>query len=192
MKILSVDIAARKDGRNCGLTMIDGSKIDVLDKPTGDLLWARSIDGTDLAEIALAVGQAKAEGALLVLERQYVARIGPDPGMVEKLIGSRVRFETVATIRGVPFELVYPSQWQVILALLGADLPKKPARKKTTKGSKPPAQVELVTAPKMIRDTKAAARLLVSRLYPGAELTQDECDSVLMGRQVVWRRRASA
>ena len=192
MKILSVDIAARVGGRNCGLTMIDAALIDALDRPTGDLLWARSIDGTDLRAVAEAVGEAKSAGALLVLERQYAARVAPNPAVTEKLIATRIRFETVAQIRGVEFELVYPATWQTILDVLGSDVPQKPAKPRKVKGAKPAAQVELaVKAPKMIRDTKAASRLLASRLYPGAELTQDECDAVLMGRHVAWERRGT-
>ena len=191
MKILSVDIAARVGGRNCGLTMIDAALIDALDRPTGDLLWARSIDGTDLGEVGRAVQEARAAGALLVLERQFPASFA-DPSSIEKLIGTRVRFETLATIYRVEFVLCWPAEWQVILNVLGTDLPRKPAKPRKIKDkARTPAQVELVKAPKMIRDTKAASRLLASRLYPGAELTQDECDAVLMGRHVAWERRGT-
>jgi hypothetical protein len=187
MLVLGVDIAARKGGSNCGLALIDASKIVALDQPSDDLLWTCSIDGTDLAAIVQVVTAARDQGATLVLEEQFIS---VDPSAVEKLIGTRVRFETVAQIRGVPFVRCNPATWQVILKLLGADCPmkvSKPRKPKRTRAQKAaPAQQVLVAAPKMVRDTKAAARMLCSRLYPSAELTKDECDAVLMARQKGW------
>ena len=212
MLLLSVDIAARKGGSNCGVVLIDPLKIVALGEPSDDLIWVRGIDGTDLAAIASVIGEAKAyggalvresehgepkpAGCMMVLERQFTARMSPDPSAVEKLISARVRFETVATIRGMPWLSCYPSEWQaVLLELLGADYPmkvlkpRKPKVPKTKRGQAPtpaPAQQTLVAAPKMIRDTKAAARLLCSRLYPNVELTGDQCDALMMARHA-WR-----
>lgn len=198
--VLGVDIAARKGASNCGAVMIDISKIVALDEPADDFLWAGVLDGTSLAEIASVVGRALAAQALLLLERQFPGvRSGAAVGDVEKLIGSRVRFETVAQIRGVPCELVYPATWQAkMYALLGADCPmkvSKPRKPKQTKAQKQaakaaPKQQDLVKAPpKMIKDSKAAARLLAARLYPGLELTPDQCDAIVMARVMGWERR---
>ena len=206
MLVLGVDIAARKDGtKNCGLALIDGARLTALDAPGDDLIWTQAIDGCDLAEVARVIGEAKVLGAyaaddrprgvMLAIERQFPGTFsGAGPGTIEKLIGSRVRFETVATIRGVAFELVYPASWQTILSLLGEDVPKKlskPRKEKAPKRKKgaPAPEVEPAAAPKWIRDTKAAARLLVSRLYPGAVMGPDECDALLLARFVAWRRR---
>jgi hypothetical protein len=209
MLILGVDIAARADGKkNCGLALIDASRLTALDAPGDDLIWTRAIDGTDLRTVAAVIAEVKAHGAalpagamldspagaMLALERQFV---GMDPGMTEKLVGTRVRFETVAAIRGVPFELFYPATWQTILKVLGEDLPtklskpKKPKAPKVKKGQPPPEPAP-AKAPRLIRDTKAAARLLVSRLYPGVKMGPDECDAVLIARYAGWQRRASA
>ncbi len=211
MLVLGVDIAARKDGtKNCGLALIDGARLTALDAPGDDLIWTQAIDGCDLAAVASAIGEVKAHGgaligpcglkpagAMLAIERQFPGTFsGAGPGTIEKLIGSRVRFETVATIRGVAFELVYPASWQTILALLGEDVPKKLSKPRKAPAPKrkkgaPAPEVE-PAAPKMIRDTKAAARLLVSRLYPGAVMGPDECDALLLARFVAWRRRGAA
>lgn len=187
---LGVDIAARKGRDNCGLALIDASKIVELAQPSNDLIWVRAIDGTDLRAVAAVVSEAATLGARLILERQFVMRAGGDPGTTEKLIGTRVRFETVAQIRGVPFDLCYPSVWQTILALLGDKMPLKAAKSRKPKGK---AQTELpVKAPRMIKDTKAAARILCARLYPGVELTGDQCDALLMVRHQAWQRGTGA
>lgn len=206
MLVLGVDIAARKGGSNCGIALLDAAKLAVLDQPADDLLWARSIDGTDLAAIVGVLADAKAvdaaadkpAGLLVVLEGQFAARVSPDPSAVEKLISARVRFETICTIRRMAWEVLLASSWQAeMLPLLGEAMPTKahrPRKPKMTRAqaaaaaAKPTQQV-LVAAPKMVRDTKAAARLLCSRLYPNAELTGDECDAVLMARCAAWRRR---
>jgi hypothetical protein len=190
--VLGVDIAARKGGHNCGLGLIDAELLTALERPCDDLLWTRSIDGTSLSSVAAVVAQLAELGAqrgrpvLLVLERQFLKL---DPGTFEKLIASRVRFEVVAEVRRVPCETMGASTWQTILDLLGSDCPKKPA--KPRKGAAKPQQ-ELLAAPRMIRDTKAAARMLCDRLYPAAKLTKDECDAVLMARFAAWRRRPAA
>jgi hypothetical protein len=194
MLVLGVDIAARKDGtKNCGLALIDAARLTALDAPGDDLIWTRAIDGCDLAAVASAIGEVKAAGAalagaMLAIERQFA---GMDPAMTDKLISSRTRFETVAAIRGVPFETIYPASWQTILKLLGEETPmkkSKPRAPKVKRGEPPPAAPEV----KMIRDTKAAARLLVSRLYPGAVMGPDECDALLIARFAAWRLRSAA
>lgn len=209
MLVLGVDIAARKNGHNCGLALIDASKIVALGQPGDDLIWTRTIDGTDLRAVAAAVAEVKAygealigseqllrpAGAMLAIERQFTARVSPDPATVDKLIESRVQFTTICKIRGVAFELVYPASWQTILALLGDDAPKKLSKPRKAKAPKPKKGAPPVEAPapapaKMIRDTKAAARLLVSRLYPGAVMGPDECDAILLARFAGWRARA--
>lgn len=203
MLILGVDIAARKGGSNCGLGLIT---------PIRELVSVRSIDGTSLSEIASAISYARGQavgrihrpdpagvvaddGLLIAIERQFAARVGPDPSAVEKLVGARTRFETVAEIRGVPYVLVYPSVWQAtmfaLLLELGLEIPtkihkpRKPKVKKVVKGKAPPpvlpAQPELPEVPakqKLVRDTKAASRLLCAHLFPGVELTGDECDAL--------------
>lgn len=210
MLVLGVDIAARKDGtKNCGLALIDGARLTALDAPGDDLIWTRAIDGRDLAAVASAIGEVKAHGgaligpcgikpagAMLAIERQFPGTFsGAGPGTIEKLIGSRVRFETVATIRGVAFELVYPASWQTILSLLGEGVPKKLSKPRKAPAPKrkkgaPAPEVEPAAA-KMIRDTKAAARMLVSRLYPGAVMGPDECDALLLARFAAWRLRTA-
>lgn len=196
MLILGIDIAARKNGHNCGLALINAAKIVALDQPADDLIWTRTIDGTDLRAVAAAVAGAQALGAGLAIERQFTARVSPDPATVEKLIGSRLRFEVVAEIRGVAFELVYPATWQTILKILGEDTPtklskpRKPKAPKVKKGQPAPEPAPAKPA-RQIRDTKAAARLLVSRLYPGAVMGPDECDAVLLARHVGWQRRGA-
>jgi hypothetical protein len=202
MLVLGVDIAARKDGtKNCGLALIDAARLTALGEPGDDLIWTRAIDGCDLAAVASAIGEVKAAGAALIggsgvrpagamlaIERQFA---GMDPAMTDKLISSRTRFETVAAIRGVPFETIYPASWQTILKLLGEETPvkrSKPRAPKVKRGETPPAAPEA----EMIRDTKAAARLLVSRLYPGAVMGPDECDALLIARFAAWRLRSAA
>ncbi len=197
--VLGVDIAARKGAHNCGAVLLDVSKITALDQPADDFLWAGVLDGTNLAEIAAVVSRALSAQALLLLERQFPGvRSGAGVGDIEKLIGSRVRFETVAQIRSVTYELVYPATWQAkMYALLGADCPmkvSKPRKPKQTKAQKQaakaaPAQQDLVKAPKMIKDSKAASRLLAARLYPDRELTPDQCDAIVMARVMGWERR---
>lgn len=212
MLILGVDIAARKGGSNCGLALIDPRRIADWFKPAGDLLWARCIDGTDIRAIASVVAEARdtgamtiggtpenprPEGIMLAIERQF---IGVNPSIAEKLIAARIRFETIAQIRGVPFEIVYPQTWQaMVVEQLGEDAPtkvRKPPKPKAPKrGAKvavKPVQPELAGVPakvKMGPDTKAAARLLCSRLYPSVELTGDECDALLLARFLAWRGR---
>lgn len=206
---LGVDIAARKNGHNCGLALLDAAKIVALDQPGDDLIWTRTIDGTDLRAVAAAVAEVKAygdaligscgtrpAGARLAIERQFTARVSPDPATVDKLIESRVQFTTICKIRGVGYELVYPASWQTILALLGEDVPmklSKPRKVKAPKAKKgaPPVETPPPAPAKMIRDTKAAARMLVSRLYPGAVMGPDECDALLLARQQAWKARAA-
>ena len=186
MLICGVDIAARKDEHNCGLALIDGARLRARDEPADDLLWLGAIDGTSLAAVAAVVKDLRARsgkrGLLLALERQFTSL---DPSMTEKLIGSRLRFEIVAEINGVPFELNYPATWQKILGVLGDDVPKKSTKPKKAKPG------EKQREPRMIRDTKAAARLLCSRLYPGVALTGDQCDALLQARYSAWQRRAA-
>ena len=186
MLICGVDIAARKGGHNCGLALIDGARLRALDEPADDLLWLGAIDGTSLAAVAAVVkdlrARAAGQGLLLALERQYTKL---DPSMTEKLIGSRLRFEIVAEINGVPFELNHASTWQTILKVLGPDTPMKLTKPKKAE----PGKKQL--APRPIRDTKAAARLLCSRLYPGIALTGDQCDALLQARYSAWQRRAA-
>jgi hypothetical protein len=197
MLVLGVDIAARKDGtKNCGLALIDAARLTALGEPGDDLLWTRAIDGCDLAAVASAIGEVKVlgkpRGVMLAIERQFPGTFsGAGAGSIEKLISSRTRFETIAAIRGVPFETIYPASWQTILKLLGEETPvklSKPRAPKVKRGEPPPAAPEA----KMIRDTKAAARLLVSRLYPGAVMGPDECDALLIARFAGWRLRSSA
>lgn len=212
MLVLGVDIAARKGGKNCGLALIDASRLTSLAAPSDDLIWTRAIDGTDLGAVAAVVAEVKAygdtlimettngyrpAGAMLALERQYV---GMDPAMTEKLITSRVRFEVVAHIRRVPFELYNPMTWQTLLTeLLGVDYPLKVAKPRKVKALKRgaparPAQPELPDVPakmRMIKDTKAAARLLVSRLYPGTTMGPDECDALCLARYAAWKLRTA-
>ena len=199
MLILGVDIAARKGGSNCGLGLISPA----------DLIWARSIDGTSLRAIGTVVSEVKERGCesgiIVAIERQFAARVGPDPSAVEKLVGARTRFETVAEIRGVPYVLVYPSVWQAtmfaMLGELGLEIPtkihkpRKPKVKKVAKGKAPPpvlpAQPELPEVPakqKLVRDTKAASRLLCAHLFPGVELTGDECDALGLALHVARER----
>jgi len=204
--VLGVDIAARKGGSNCGLALIDPRRIADWSKPADDLIWARCIDGTDVRAIAAVVSEVRdigamtiggttahpvAEGILLGIERQF---IGVNPSIAEKLIAARIRFETIAQIRGVPFEIVYPKTWQAMVTeMLGEETPTKIRKPPKPKAPKP-VQPELAGVPakvKMGPDTKAAARLLCSRLYPGVELTGDECDALLLARFVARARRSA-
>lgn len=187
MLICGVDIAATKGGSNCGLALIDGSRLLALDQPADDLLWLGAIDGTSLAAVAAVVKDMRRRGAehggvTFALERQFTAR---DPSMTEKLIGSRLRFEIVAEIHGVPFECYYPNVWQTILRQLGDDAPRKSTKPGKPKEGKKP------TAPRQIIDTKPAARMLCERLYPGVKLTKDQCDAVLQARYAAWQRRTA-
>jgi hypothetical protein len=136
MHVLSVDIAARKGRMNCGLALIDPSKLVELGEPADDLVWTRTIDATELATISRTLAGVRAElGApfLLALERQFSARVSPDPTAVEKLMRTRIQFETVAEIRGIACELVYPATWRTILNVLGDGVPMK-----ISKPRKPP------------------------------------------------------
>jgi hypothetical protein len=199
MHVLSVDIAARKGRMNCGLALIDPSKLVELGEPADDLVWTRTIDATELATISRTLAGVRAElGApfLLALERQFSARVSPDPTAVEKLMRTRIQFETVAEIRGIACELVYPATWRTILNVLGDGVPmkiskpRKPPKPKGKRGAPPPAP-EPEKPGRNVRDFQAGARLLAERLYPGIELTKDQCDALLLARHVGWHRRAA-
>jgi hypothetical protein len=209
MLILGWDIAARKGSLNCGLALINDSFLTSLDEPCGDLVWTRTIDGTDLRAIGAVIAEVKAmgastadpsnwpspAGAMLAIERQFPGTFsGAGQASIEKLIEARSMVQTVARIRSVPYETYYPASWQVILKLLGEDLPTKMSKPRKPKAPKvkrgqPPPEPAAAKAPRQIRDTKAAARLLVSRLYPGVEMGPDECDAVLIARHAGWQRR---
>lgn len=209
MLILGWDIAARKGSLNCGLALINESFLTSLDEPCNDLVWTKTIDGTDLRTISAVIAEVKAAGAatvdpsrwpsptgaMLAIERQFPGTFsGAGQASIEKLIEARATVQTVAKIRGVPFETYYPATWQVILKILGKDMPmklskpRKPKPVKAKKGQPVPEPV-VVKAPRQIRDTKAAARLLVSRLYPGVEMGPDEADALLIARHAGWQRR---
>jgi len=200
MHVLSVDIAARKGRMNCGLALIDPSKLVELGEPADDLVWTRTIDATELATISRTLAGVRAElGApfLLALERQFSARVSPDPTAVEKLMRTRIQFETVAEIRGIACELVYPATWRTILNVLGDEVPmkiskpRKPPQPKGKRGAPPPAP-EPEKLGRNVRDFQAGARLLAERLYPEIELTKDQCDALLLARHVGWQRRAGS
>lgn len=187
MLTCGVDIAARAEEKNCGLALIDGARLRAIDEPADDLLWLGAIDGTSLPAVAAVVKDmrrrgAEAGGVTFALERQFTAR---DPSMTEKLIGSRLRFEIVAEIHGIPVELYYPNVWQTILRQLGEDAPRKATKPGKPKEGKKPV------APRMIIDTKPAARMLCERLYPGVKLTKDQCDALLQARYAAWQRRTT-
>jgi hypothetical protein len=199
MHVLSVDIAACKGRMNCGLALIDPSKLVALGEPAKDLIWTRTIDATELATISRTLAGVRAElgcDFLLALERQFSARVSPDPTAVEKLMRTRIQFETVAEIRGLECELVYPATWRTILNVLGDEVPmkvskpRKPPKPKAKRGA-PPAVPEPVKPGRNVRDFQAGARLLAERLYPGLELTKDQCDALLLARHVGWQRRSA-
>lgn len=203
MHVLSVDIAASKGRMNCGLALIDPSKLVELGEPADDLVWTRTIDATDLATISRTLAGVRAEVGgpfLLALERQFSARVSPDPTAVEKLMRTRIQFETVAEIRGITCELVYPATWRTILNVLGDEVPmkvSKPRKPPKPKAKRRPGMEAALPVPeppmpgRNVRDFQAGSRMLAERLYPGLKLTKDQCDALLLARHVGWKRRAA-
>lgn len=60
------------------------------------------------------VERAKSEGAILIIERQFLGR--GNPKSMAELVVRRAEWQTVAALHGVEYELVYPASWQTQLA----------------------------------------------------------------------------
>lgn len=178
MLIQSWDPGARKGAENCGLALIDASKIIAFDEPSDDLIEVSSIDGRSLAAIGRAVKQAKQLGAVIVVERQFpTGRSGANPMDLEHIIIVRGRLLTVAEMCGVEVVQYFPATWQ---SRAFKFVPKLPELCKVSKKTGKP-----------IRDTKKSAAWLVDRLYPGRCANKDEADAAVMGRVAASSKRSN-
>ena len=172
-RVYFIDPGAYKGKATCGAVVLDAVPL-VFDASPGEIVRAWSFDGTDLAAVGRVVREAKNEGARIVIERQFPGRNKGNPLDIEKVIETRVKFETLAAICGVPCELVYPATWQTILSLI----PLTPEVGKISKRTK-----------RLIPDTKKRAAALVRLIYPGVKLGPHERDAAAMGRWYQVRKR---